>query len=80
MTSLPTTATLTDLQGPLTYWGPAVPQHTPGTTRPRPVAHGLTPLEVAARTRLGEPAPGRSWTSRMTHLDAPRATRQLLAA
>jgi hypothetical protein len=39
---------VTDLAGPLAYWGPATRHHTPRTAHPRRVASGRTPLQVAA--------------------------------
>jgi hypothetical protein len=55
---LPTDAELlTDLAGPLAYWGPATRQHTPRTAHPRRVASGRTPLQVAAQACLDAAAP-----------------------
>ena len=52
MLVLTTPAALTDLQGPLAYWGPATPMHTPRTVHPPRIASGRTPLQVATQARL----------------------------
>ena len=49
MTAATDTAVLTDLQGPLPYWGPAAHAQTPTTAHPRRVVPQLTPLQLAAR-------------------------------
>jgi hypothetical protein len=52
---LPTTTTpniVTDLAGPLAYWGPATRHDTPRTAYPRRIASGRTPLQVATQARL----------------------------
>jgi hypothetical protein len=57
MLLLTTNESLTDLAGPLTYWGPATWHDTPRTAQPRRVASGRTPLQVAAQARLDAAMP-----------------------
>ena len=60
MLMLTTPAALTDLQGPLAYWGPATKSHIPRTAHPPRIASGRTPLQVAAEARLGAGTAGRT--------------------
>jgi hypothetical protein len=53
LTTTTTPDTVTDLAGPLAYWGPASRQHTARTAHPRRVASGRTPLQVAAEACRG---------------------------
>jgi hypothetical protein len=53
MLLLTTPDTLSDLAGPLAYWGPVTGHDTPRTAHPRRIASGRTPLQVAAEACLG---------------------------